>query len=139
MSDYFERLEGHLLDAVDRIADQSAPQRTRRERPLRAVPRGVRVLSWLALSAGVAVSLAVIVIASSLHHAGTTRSVSTGGAGVPTIDQVVPRVPRAVSEVLAADGSVLGYIDSGATRTVLPQSAMPSLVRDATVAVGVRR
>jgi penicillin-binding protein 1A len=133
MSDYFERLEEHLLDAVDRIADPSRPHRAWHERPLRAVGGG-RALSWLAVSAGVAVSLAVIVIASSLHHSRTARAVSAGAEGVPTIDHVVPRVPEAVSEVLAADGSVLGYIGPETTRTLLPQHAMPSLVREATVA-----
>jgi penicillin-binding protein 1A len=133
MSDYFDRLEEHLLEAVDQLAAPSRLPRARRERPLRALGGG-RVLSWLAVSAGVAVSLAVILVASSLHHSVAARSVIGGTGGAPTIDHVVPRVPKAVSEVLAADGSVLGYIGSGGERTVLAEHAIPSLVREATVA-----
>jgi penicillin-binding protein 1A len=108
------------------------PPRARSERHLRAPGRG-RIVSWLAVSAGVAVSVAVVIVALSLHHSVPARS-AVGGAGAPTIGQVVPRVPKALSEVLAADGSVLGYIDSGAERTVLAQRGIPSIVREATVA-----
>jgi penicillin-binding protein 1A len=133
MSDYFDRLEEHLLEAVDQLAAPSRLARAGRERPLRALGSG-RLLSWLAVSAGVAVSLAVVLVASSLHHSVASRSVIGGTGGAPTIDHVVPRVPQAVSEVLAADGTVLGYIGSGAERTVLAEDAIPSLVREATVA-----
>jgi penicillin-binding protein 1A len=83
---------------------------------------------------GVAVSLVVVVVASSLHHARTGRSVTSGASGAPTIDHVVPLVPKALSEVLAADGSVLGYLGATDERTVLAQHAIPRLVREATVA-----
>jgi penicillin-binding protein 1A len=132
MTDYFDLLEEHLLEAVDQLAATPRPRRTRREVPWRAV-RGGRVISWLAVSVGVAVTLAVVIVAWSLHHSHAARSVSSA-SGAPTIDHVVPLVPKALSKVLAADGSVLGYLGTPGERTVLDQHAIPRSVREATVA-----
>ncbi len=57
----------------------------------------------------------------------------------PNIRQLKPRVPGTLSEVYAADGSLLGYISSDILRTSVSQSQMPKLLTEATVAVEDRR
>jgi penicillin-binding protein 1A len=126
MSDYFERLEVHLLDAVEAAAPTPAP-RARRARP----PRPVRASAWVMVASVVAVALAVVLLATALHHRGAAPPRPIGTAA-PTIDGVAPRVPAALSEVLASNGAVLGYIGAGTTRTVLAGVAVPRLLRDAT-------
>ncbi len=57
----------------------------------------------------------------------------------PNLKQLKPRVPGQVSEVYAADGSLLGYIASDVLRTYVPGGQLPRLLREATVAIEDRR
>lgn len=110
MSDYFDRLEGHLLDAVERAAATS-PERRRavsQQRP----ERPGRLASWVIASSVVAVAVAVLLVATSLHGARTRRSVVPSHATAPAITRPADRVPAGLSEVLSADGRVLGYVDA---------------------------
>jgi penicillin-binding protein 1A len=57
----------------------------------------------------------------------------------PDISQLKPRDPGQLSEIYAADGTLLGYIRSDVLRTVLPSRAIPRLVTRATIAIEDRR
>ncbi len=58
----------------------------------------------------------------------------------PNINELHPRVPGTLSEVYAADGSLLGYISPHVVlRTVVSANQMPPLLREATVAIEDRR
>jgi penicillin-binding protein 1A len=57
----------------------------------------------------------------------------------PDISQLQPRNPGQLSQVFAADGTPLGYIQSDVLRTLLTQSQEPQIVREATVAIEDRR
>ena len=57
----------------------------------------------------------------------------------PNIDQLKPRDPGQVSEVFAADGTPLGYIQSDILRTYVYNNQIPAVLKQATVAVEDRR
>ena len=57
----------------------------------------------------------------------------------PDISQLKPRDPGQLSEVIASDGSLLGYISSDSLRTYVPQSQIPQLLKNATIAIEDRR
>ena len=57
----------------------------------------------------------------------------------PNINQLKPRLQGQVSEVFAANGTLLGYINSGVLRTEVAGNQMPTLLREATVAIEDRR
>ena len=57
----------------------------------------------------------------------------------PNIDQLKPRDPGQVSEVFAADGTPLGYIQSDILRTYVHNNQIPAALKQATVAVEDRR
>ncbi len=126
MSDYFERLESHLLDAVERNARPSRSPRRRRTIG--------RAFSSVVVLATVAASLVVLVVAESVHHS-STRPAAGNTESVPNISKLKPQIPGAVSEVLASDGSLLGYISSNFLRTVVPAYQLPRALREATVAI----
>src|SRR5947209_10773011 len=55
------------------------------------------------------------------------------------IDQLKPRDPGQTSEVFAADGTPLGYIQSDILRTYVHNNQIPKLLKEATVAIEDRR
>jgi len=57
----------------------------------------------------------------------------------PNIDQLKPRDPGQVSEVFAADGTPLGYIQSDILRTYVHNNQIPAALKQATVAIEDRR
>jgi penicillin-binding protein 1A len=57
----------------------------------------------------------------------------------PNISQLQPRDPGQISEVYAADGTLLGYLHPLVLRSEVPGSEMPNLLREATVAIEDRR
>ena len=57
----------------------------------------------------------------------------------PNIDQLKPRDPGQVSEVFAADGTPLGYIQSDILRTYVHNNQIPAAIKQATVAIEDRR
>src|SRR5947209_7212494 len=55
------------------------------------------------------------------------------------IDQLKPRDPGQTSEVFAADGTPLGYIQSDILRTFVHNNQIPKMLKEATVAIEDRR
>src|SRR5262245_59375672 len=100
----------------------SPRSRRRHRRSRNAVARRVRRVLLLVL--------ALIV----LSVAGTGIWVLDVRASAPSIDQLKPISDGSVSEVLAADGSRLGYIESDAIRQPVPIGQIPRVLQHATVA-----
>ena len=101
----------------------SPRSRRRHRRSRNAVGRRVRRVLLLVL--------ALIV----LSVAGTGIWVLDVSASAPSIDQLKPISDGSVSEVLAADGSRLGYIESDAIRQPVPIGQIPRVLQHATVAI----
>ncbi|MGC2374086.1 MAG: transglycosylase domain-containing protein, partial [Solirubrobacteraceae bacterium] len=57
----------------------------------------------------------------------------------PSLDALQPRLAGASSQVFAADGSRLGFIQSDVLRTPITTRQMPKILRDATVAIEDQR
>jgi penicillin-binding protein 1A len=57
----------------------------------------------------------------------------------PSLGQLTANTPGALSQVFAADGSSLGYINSVVLRTPVPSSALPTALKQATIAIEDRR
>ena len=57
----------------------------------------------------------------------------------PNIDQLAPRNQGQVSEVFTENGQRLGFLRSPVLRTVMPSSEIPTLLKQATVAIEDRR
>ncbi|HEV2812477.1 MAG TPA: transglycosylase domain-containing protein [Solirubrobacteraceae bacterium] len=56
-------------------------------------------------------------------------------AGAPPLSRLKAIDPGATSIVYAADGSILGYIESDVIRTPIPGNTIPDVVKDATIAI----
>ena len=99
-------------------------RRRRRGHPVRRVLLGTMLVlfSGMALAAVAAVGWVVSVADSA-----------------PNIGQLKPRDPGQISEVFAADGSLLGYLSSQVLRSYVPASQVPNPLRQATVAIEDRR
>ncbi len=76
-----------------------------------------------------------MVVCVGAAAAGATAWVFGTAAGDPSLDQVKPTQQGAVSLVLAADGSRLGYIASDTVRDPVAAAAIPQRLRQATVAI----
>jgi penicillin-binding protein 1A len=57
----------------------------------------------------------------------------------PNINDLKPRDPGQLTQVFASDGSALGYIPSPILRTFVPDSQIPQVLRNATIAIEDRR
>jgi penicillin-binding protein 1A len=57
----------------------------------------------------------------------------------PNLGQLKPRTPHPLSEIFAADGSLLGYVRSDTVYVHVSDSQLPSLLKQATVAIEDRR
>jgi penicillin-binding protein 1A len=57
----------------------------------------------------------------------------------PNINDLKPRDPGQISQVFAADGTSLGYIQSDTLRTAVPGNKLPNALKNATVAIEDRR
>lgn len=81
---------------------------------------------------------ATFVVLTTVIGAGTVgilAYVLNVAASVPPIDQLKPVSKGTSSEIIAADGTRLGYIQSDSYRTPVPWSQLPKTLRDATVAI----
>src|SRR5215207_7524761 len=105
----------------------SLTQRTRRRRH-RGRPRNKALL-------GVLVVLVVIAVAG-LSVVGYVVSLA---ASAPPLSTLKPREPGSNSEVLAADGSRLGFIQASDLRLPAESDEFPKVLKDATVAIEDRR
>jgi penicillin-binding protein 1A len=65
--------------------------------------------------------------------------VTAVAASAPNLDQLKPHTPGALSEIFAANGEPLGYIDSTSLRIPVSGSVIPQTLRRATVAIEDRR
>ena len=78
------------------------------------------------LSFGVLLTIVLIAIASVLGY------IASIAASAPDINDLKPIDKGAVSEVFAADGSRLGYVQSSEIRTPIAWNDMPVALRQAT-------
>src|SRR5581483_11556568 len=103
-------------------------QRQARRRRSKARPR-----NWILL--GVAVVLATAVIAG-LGVVGWVLSVASSAGN---IDELKPIDKGATTRIYAADGSLLGYVQSNQISSPIPYRDMPPVLRNATVAIEDQR
>src|SRR4051795_2049286 len=85
------------------------------------------------LSFGVLIAVILIGIASVVGY------IASIAATAPDINDLKPIDKGAVSEVFAADGSRLGYVQSSEIRTPIAWNDMPIALRQATVAIEDKR
>ncbi len=65
--------------------------------------------------------------------------VTAVAASAPNLSQLKPQTPGALSEIFAANGEPLGYIDSTVLRTPVSGHRIPQVLKHATVAIEDRR
>ena len=106
----------------------SRTQRTRRSRVHRSRPRNKALL-------GVLVVLVLVGVAG-LSAVGYVVSIA---ASAPSLSSLKARDPGSNSEVLAADGSRLGFIQASELRLPAKGNEFPKILKDATVAIEDRR
>jgi penicillin-binding protein 1A len=82
---------------------------------------------------------AVCLCAIGLGVAGVAGWVVNVAESAPDINQLKPRDPGQLSEVIGSDGSLLGYISSDILRTTVSGSDIPQVLKQATVAIEDRR
>ena len=80
----------------------------------------------------IVVILAIAVAIALLSVAGYVLAVA---ATAPSLDELKPHDGGATSEIFAADGSRLGFVQSDEIRTPIPRRDMPLDLRNATVAI----
>ncbi|MFI5010566.1 MAG: transglycosylase domain-containing protein [Solirubrobacterales bacterium] len=106
----------------------SRQARARRQRHSRAGPTRILLVGF-----GV---LFTVLVVGGLGAVGYVFSVAQSA---PTLDTLHPVLSGASSQVLAADGTRLGYIQSDELRTPIPWEQMPVALRNATVAIEDQR
>ncbi len=106
---------------------------THRQRQARRRRNKARPRNWILLGAAVLASGAII---GALSVVGYILAVA---ATAPNIDDLKPINKGASSEIFAADGRRLGYVQSNTIRTPIGWGAMPSDLRNATVAIEDQR
>ena len=79
---------------------------------------------------------ATVLAAGGLYLVGWVADIASSA---PNISELKPRDQGQLSEVFAADGTLLGYIRSDILRTPVPERSLPSVVTRATVAIEDRR
>jgi penicillin-binding protein 1A len=65
--------------------------------------------------------------------------VTNTAASAPTLDSLAPRIQGQLSEVFAADGTLLGYLSTDVLRKAVSGAQQTAQLRDATVAIEDRR
>src|SRR2546422_522408 len=106
---------------------------SRRERQRRKRRNEGGAARPLFLSLGVITTFAAIAVIGAI---GWVVSVATSG---PPLDSRTPQAPGAASLVYAADGTPLGYITTTILRTPVTGSDIPTVMREATVAIEDKR
>ncbi len=81
----------------------------------------------------------VCVATIALGALGIVGWVSSLAASAPNLAQLKPQTPGQVSQVFASDGTSLGYIHSDVLRTYVPAAQIPTVLKQATVAIEDRR
>src|SRR5689334_9607582 len=103
-------------------------QRQARRRRHRSRPR-----NWLLLGLAVVLSMAII---GGLSAVGYILAVA---ASAPNVDELKPINKGETSEIFAANGHLLGYVQSNEIRTPIGWNDMPPILRNATVAIEDQR
>ncbi len=85
------------------------------------------------------IGFGVISVALTLGVLGAVGYVLSVAQSAPSLSELHPVVSGASSQVFAADGTSLGYIQSDELRTPIPYSQMPVQLRNATVAIEDQR
>jgi len=106
----------------------SRRERQRRRRRSKGGPARILLLTF-----GVICTIGLLAVAAAV---GWVVSVANSG---PTIDELKPKDPGSASEVLAADGTRLGFITTDILRVPIRSTRIPQRMRDATVAIEDRR
>ncbi len=57
----------------------------------------------------------------------------------PNLSEYTPRMPHPLSEIFAADGSLLGYVHADTVYNFVPGASIPQRMKEATVAIEDRR
>jgi len=91
------------------------------------------------LSRVLLVATAVLVCATAIGTLGVVGWIVDTAASAPDLSQLQPRDPGQVSEVVASDGTPLGFIHSDVLRATVPSSRIPLILKRATVAIEDRR
>jgi penicillin-binding protein 1A len=81
-------------------------------------------------------AVATVLVLGTLGAVGYVLSVASSS---PALSELHPLVSGASSQVFAADGERLGYIQSDELRSPVPYTQIPRLLRDATVAIEDQR
>ena len=106
----------------------SLSQRTRLRRSHRGGPRNKALLGLL-----------VVLVVVGMAGLGAVGYVVSIAASAPSLSSLKERDPGSNTEVLAADGSRLGFIQASELRLPAEGNEFPKLLRDATVAIEDRR
>jgi penicillin-binding protein 1A len=77
----------------------------------------------------------VVVIIAGIGGLSVVGWVVATAASAPELDSLKPRDPGSNTEVLAADGTRLGFISADELSRPVPGKALPKVLRDATVAI----
>ena len=95
--------------------------------------RGSPLKRFFALTAVLVISALTV---GALAIAGWVVNVAQSA---PNLTSLQPHLPGSPSEVYAADGTLLGYITSTSIRTPVAASAIPQILKEATIAIEDRR
>jgi penicillin-binding protein 1A len=86
-----------------------------------------------------AIALLVLLIVAGLAALGVVSWVVSTAASAPPLASLKQKDPGQVSEVLAADGTRLGFIQADELRQPVPDSQLPDVLKQATVAIEDQR
>src|SRR5689334_2771913 len=106
---------------------------THRQRQARRRRNKARPRNWLLLGLAVVLSMGII---AGLGAVGYILAVA---ASAPNIAELKPIDQGSTSKIYAADGHLLGYVQSNQIRTPIRWSEMPPILRNATVAIEDQR
>jgi penicillin-binding protein 1A len=85
------------------------------------------------------VFVAVCIVAAAAAGGAAAAWVAHVAGSAPSITSLHPRILGQVSEIYAADGTLIGHMDTDDINEQLSQSQQPALLRRATVAIEDRR
>src|SRR4051794_3908064 len=85
------------------------------------------------------IALLVLAIGAGLAALGVVSWVVSTAASAPPLASLKQKDPGQVSEVLAADGTRLGFIQADELRQPVPDSQLPDVLKQATVAIEDQR
>jgi penicillin-binding protein 1A len=106
---------------------------THRQRQARRRRHKARPRNWVLLGVAILLSIGII---GGLSVVGYILAIASSA---PNIDELKPIDKGSTSKIYAADGHLLGYVQSDQIRTPVRWSAMPAIMRNATVAIEDQR